>query len=554
LADEAIPSKYAQDFADLLAKSPDELTNYDIAKMNLLCASGLPGSEDLDIEACLSTIDRWTNLIRAATLQNLVIFRRNPALFGNCTEARAKAALLVTFAKRNLGARYCPEYIRLDGDYSDVDHKNAHVRFIEGMIAGSQPGGTCSSIPYLLVALGRRLGYPMYVITTKTHLFARWDDGEERFNIEASNAAGMESPDDEYYRGFPIEWTEEERSDPNNRNLQNLTPVEELVDCLNRRVAILTLDVRVREEIESMHKICCLMPECRERVEAAHTRVKSWLVYLDSWKRYPTDEAAKAASDAGARVSDSIDPHSVLLPKDAAMCISIFGHFYEINKWSPLACLITYSEAWRLDLDNPNYRRDVERMIEVVKKHNISDEQNRFIPKRRIDGEMSAFLEARGKKHEAAGRLADAMTAYVESYLHNPRSSTFRQTLLRVVTREFNTPDAPIRFTLYGSVSEDPRNALPPDGKAILFAARAELLEALQHYKAARHNFANAGMCAPYYVEYHVATIRTDAKYRGQLAGINDVTPINGEISFSHPSLFNWHSELGVSPVLSMIR
>ena len=43
--------------AELLALPPDQLEKVDIARINLLCAEGLPGAEDLDVEKCIQTLD-----------------------------------------------------------------------------------------------------------------------------------------------------------------------------------------------------------------------------------------------------------------------------------------------------------------------------------------------------------------------------------------------------------------------------------------------------------------------------------------------------------------
>jgi hypothetical protein len=82
--------------------------------------------------------------------------------------------------------------------------------FIHGVIQG--PGGTCATLPVVYAAVGRRLGYPIRLVSVKagpraSHQFARWEgeDGE-RFNIEAS-AKGLSCPSDDYYRTGRYEMT-----------------------------------------------------------------------------------------------------------------------------------------------------------------------------------------------------------------------------------------------------------------------------------------------------------------------------------------------------------
>src|SRR5208282_2951473 len=51
--------KLPRTLPELLALKPDELEGTDIALMNLLCAQGLPGAENLNLDECLATLDQW---------------------------------------------------------------------------------------------------------------------------------------------------------------------------------------------------------------------------------------------------------------------------------------------------------------------------------------------------------------------------------------------------------------------------------------------------------------------------------------------------------------
>ena len=55
----------------LLAMPAEQLAQVDIARMNLLCATGLPGAEDLDIDKCLATLDRWATRVKQETERHL---------------------------------------------------------------------------------------------------------------------------------------------------------------------------------------------------------------------------------------------------------------------------------------------------------------------------------------------------------------------------------------------------------------------------------------------------------------------------------------------------
>ena len=58
-------------------------------------------------------------------------------------------------------------------------------------------------MPILYIAIGRRLGYPLYLVQAREHFFgAGWEEtGGERFNIEATTL-GFTPRDDEHFRLF----------------------------------------------------------------------------------------------------------------------------------------------------------------------------------------------------------------------------------------------------------------------------------------------------------------------------------------------------------------
>ncbi len=66
--------KIPQTFEELIKLSDEEIENFDVARMNLLCAQGLPGSEDLDIDACLQKLDQWAQHIKLREQQSLPAF------------------------------------------------------------------------------------------------------------------------------------------------------------------------------------------------------------------------------------------------------------------------------------------------------------------------------------------------------------------------------------------------------------------------------------------------------------------------------------------------
>jgi hypothetical protein len=87
-------------------------------------------------------------------------------------------------------------------------------------------------MPVLYLAIGRRLGYPLKLVTTKAHLFLRWEDARERFNLEATGK-GMNRYDDENFRQWPFPVTEAEIRTEG--YLKSLSAAEELAVFLSSR-------------------------------------------------------------------------------------------------------------------------------------------------------------------------------------------------------------------------------------------------------------------------------------------------------------------------------
>jgi hypothetical protein len=229
----------ARTLDDLLGLPVEELGTIDVAEMNLLCAVGLPGAEGLNVPHALSTLDQWASRVGAETTRHL--YRVNDPRYAEHyrhSEAYLRAEMLVQVLCEDLGIRYNL------GAKDDIKFTDSRVAFIHAMIPGSGQtvastlGGTCASMPVLYVAVGRRLGYPLKLVTTKAHVFVRWDGmghpnlaWRERFNMEGTN--GFSSYPDEHYRTWPFKLTDQEVQA--NSYLLSLAPAEELAEFLAAR-------------------------------------------------------------------------------------------------------------------------------------------------------------------------------------------------------------------------------------------------------------------------------------------------------------------------------
>jgi len=202
------------------------LAGLDIAELNLMCADGLPGANGINISGAKATLDDWTKHVRQETERSLPKFRNRPAEYEN-SEAYFRILVLVTVLQQDFKIHYNR------GQIDSPDFTDSRNLFIHGLLSKERQG-TCVSIPVLYVAIGRRLGYPLKLVTTKAHLFARWEsaDGRERFNIEATNQ-GLNCFPDDYYRTWPVPVTEAEIE--NASYLKSLTPAEELALFLSTR-------------------------------------------------------------------------------------------------------------------------------------------------------------------------------------------------------------------------------------------------------------------------------------------------------------------------------
>jgi len=193
---------------ELLKLTPEELDQVDIAEMNLLCATGLPGAEKIDIAKILTSLDAFAASVRYQTDRHL--YRFNDPKYSEHykhSENVLRAEFLVQVLQEDCGVHYNLQRVR------DLDFTNSKDLFIHGLTGSN--GGTCSSMPVLYVAVARRLGYPMSLALAPGHVLARWDapqgsdDPMKHFNVEGSGY-GFSPFDDEHYRSWPRKMTKQE--------------------------------------------------------------------------------------------------------------------------------------------------------------------------------------------------------------------------------------------------------------------------------------------------------------------------------------------------------
>jgi hypothetical protein len=199
--------KQPRTLAELLALPPDQLEKVDIALINLLCAEGLRGSENLDVDYFTRTLDGWAAHVESETKRNQHLFDEHPEKFKNSL-AYFRMAMLATVLVQDLRIQYNPEREKqLENGHilrSDKDEKaffaDSKDVFIHGLLGGKHYG-TCASLPFLYVAIGRRLSYPVTLATTATHFYVRYEEGNgKHLNVEATEHRAFLTPSDDKYK------------------------------------------------------------------------------------------------------------------------------------------------------------------------------------------------------------------------------------------------------------------------------------------------------------------------------------------------------------------
>ena len=208
---------------DLFEMPPENLDRVDIGRMNIICARNVTRPEVLDTAKYVAQLDEWAAIAKRLEQKYLPAYEKNAARYDNA------------LAKQDLKCGYNMELIS-SGAMEDVRSprffRNSDDIFITGLLKRGK--GSCSSMPVLFVALGRRLHYPVYLAHTKGHLYCRWDDGRENFNIEVTGR-GVDTPPDSFYKGPPFNPSEDDIAKEG--MLRNLTNRESLAVFLETSAA-----------------------------------------------------------------------------------------------------------------------------------------------------------------------------------------------------------------------------------------------------------------------------------------------------------------------------
>lgn len=252
---------------ELLSISSSHLETVDLARMNLLCAEGLRGSEGLDVEDLLRTLDGWTHHVERETKRNFHHFAEDPKQFNNSLPY-FQMGMMGTVLVEDLRIQYNPErereLLKKPINKQSVEEQSAFFSssadvFLHGLLSGKHYG-TCASMPFLYAAIGRRLGYPVTIAARKYHLYVRYEAGNgEHLNMEATENRGFSTPTDAEYRTGEFPMTQEEIDGCG--WLRPLSNKEILGICLLNRANCLRSMKQYDEEIKTLTQAARYLPD-----------------------------------------------------------------------------------------------------------------------------------------------------------------------------------------------------------------------------------------------------------------------------------------------------
>jgi len=167
---------------ELTGLSDAQLGALDVAEVNLACAADLPGAPDAAQAAeCIDRLNHYAKCAAHYTQVRMTEFLNRPQVYRD-SEGIIRMVCMVQLLQKQFGVRYNVAKIPENAPFYTEDV------FIHGALLGQ--GGTCASLPVVYAAVGRRLGYPLKLVSAMRHQFVRWDDPDgERFNIEVNNPA-----------------------------------------------------------------------------------------------------------------------------------------------------------------------------------------------------------------------------------------------------------------------------------------------------------------------------------------------------------------------------
>jgi hypothetical protein len=179
---------------ELVGMPNEMLAKVDPLEMNLLVAKVLPHFRDLDIARYAKIVDDWAADFRMQLGECEYKFHLTPGDWDNDIH-KFRLGVLCWYISEVLGIRYKEGQRDLEG----ILYTDATDLFLNGVIDSRQ--GTCGNMAALFVCMCWRIGWPVRLVMANAHFFCRFENGEVRHNIEATNFdRGFRTPYDSHYK------------------------------------------------------------------------------------------------------------------------------------------------------------------------------------------------------------------------------------------------------------------------------------------------------------------------------------------------------------------
>jgi len=332
---------------------------------------------------------------------------------------------VVTVIKRYFGAAYNPVIAASKDQGQITPMDNAHDVFINGLLDEdrNRRHGTCASIPVLVAAVGRRLGFPVKLTAAGRHILARWEGDGARFNIEASCPQGMATPPDEHYRQYFINGKTPDYK-TSAFHLRTLTPAEEFALFMTFRVEALCYAERYDETFLWSARALQFSPDDPGFI---HWAVRG--LNLGMRRRWKAANPDKELPPLEGPDHIEFNAGPLLTVPERSPWLTISAH---LNEWwgdLPLA-RGQYEEACRQNFNGNNEQRDLQRFLN---KHGLSRKTGPLLPpqspvERRFKLKCMPHEEAHvlmqlAHEYEAKGEYVRARDALHDLYMFDPGHS-----------------------------------------------------------------------------------------------------------------------------------
>jgi hypothetical protein len=274
-----VASKAREAFGMLIGKSPDEISQIDLATLSLSCLGGLPDTDGIDLDQARDRIDKLAALVKSKTAAAVTANQNGNPNFRDNPQFRA--LMLVGTLQDDFN--YAHETFQTSAiprpPVDDQGKTRPEDMFFHG--GADETDGTAINNPILFVAVGQRLGYPLKLVAASGHLFARWDDGKTRFNIEENPHVMYARSDDYFRRMIPTSDADVQKG----HFFESLTPVQAFAVILQARGNCLQRLGRAAEADEAYAAAHRFAPDVPLYSEFLYSSIDSELKQLNySWK------------------------------------------------------------------------------------------------------------------------------------------------------------------------------------------------------------------------------------------------------------------------------